>query len=747
MVSVLAVAAPTQAHASTDSRWRTVTFDGVSVRVPALWPVIRFSRHPEACPRLDVHAVYLGAPGPMPICPPHLLGKTEAVMISPLTGSVRSAHAGMITNSDWAITRTIVDQLPHAGVTVTISYRSNRHMALSIQASIRIGRAARHVPAATRYTPAATAPGPSQGIFIGNGFDTCAAPSRNAMTRWLSSGMRAVGIYIGGINRACAQQYLTPGWLRAIQSQGWRYFPIYPGLQASCVLAYGDATITTRLAAAEGTAAADDAAIQAASLGIPAGTPLIYDMEAYAPACDSQVITFLNAWDTELHVRGYQAGVYESFTNISALVHASGAMTEPDVTYYADWDNRDTTLSGYMPPDMWAHHQRLHQYRGGHLETHGGVTLDIDSDRLNVQLGKPAPPSGNPVFRATIAINANGTAEWFARNAVGTLVHAWQHPVGSLTFTAMHTVGRAPRHIVSNPTVARQPGGALAIFARDSSGHVVHAWQQAGFPNDWEWGSPLPPASRKARPGTDPASVVLPNGRVEVYQTATTGAILTATQRAANNDFKWTRWGNIKGNCASTPAAVTNAAHDALVFCVTRAGQAAVNSWNGRHWSKWSLVGASPSGLSGAPAVTVNGSGEVELITATTAGVLERAWQSGAGTWTWQTPVTGPGQGGTVTGTPSAITAPSGQVVVFTTLSSGQVGQVSQQGSSGSSAFGSWSVVAGAIPGGKIFGSPAAWRNTSGPLGVAVLDGDATLATSQLTGESWSEWLELGGGI
>src|ERR1700761_3387347 len=74
-------------------RWRNVTFDGVRLSIPANWPVIRFAEHPTACPRLDVHAVYLGTPGPDPICPAGLVGKTEAVMIGPL-GQAADEPAG-----------------------------------------------------------------------------------------------------------------------------------------------------------------------------------------------------------------------------------------------------------------------------------------------------------------------------------------------------------------------------------------------------------------------------------------------------------------------------------------------------------------------------------------------------------------------------------------------------------------------------------------------------------------------------
>jgi len=410
------------------------------------------------------------------------------------------------TNPDWAVTRTITDILPGAGVQIILSYRTDRALAQAIQASIRVGPTARPVRLARQAAVPAAAP---QGIVTGAGFDSCAAPSASTMTKWLASKYRSVGVYIGGVNRACAQASLTPSWLTAIQSQGWHYFPIYPGLQSSCVQASGDATIDSGHAAGEGTAAADDAVVQAQSLGIPKGTPLIYDMEAYSPACNSQVVTFLSAWDSELHARGYSAGVYESFTNIGALVSAARSMTEPDVIDYADWDGAATTTSSYMPGNMWTTHQRLHQYLGNNVETYGGVSLNIDSDELDVNMGgHPGPPGpgGHAGFRISVAINANRTAEWFARSASGALAHSWQQPVGSLTWSAVHTVGVSPTSLAGNPSVIAQANGGLTIFADDTSGQVQHAWQQAGFPNDWEWGKPLPAPPGQVLTGTDPAA-------------------------------------------------------------------------------------------------------------------------------------------------------------------------------------------------------------------------------------------------
>jgi Domain of unknown function (DUF1906) len=388
--------------------WRTVRYRGVSLRVPASWPVRSFRRDPSACPRLDVHAVYLGRPGPGSACPADLRGVTETVTLQPVnprSPSVREATKrtviggrAALTNRDWAVTHTIVDVLPAAGVEASLSYGADLPLARQIAATLRIGSGVRAMaPAQVRALvralarPATIKIAAPQGFFRGRGFDTCAAPSLKAMASWQASPYRAIGIYIGGINRACAQANLTASWIAAIQAMGWHYFPLYPGLQASCVRAYGDATISATNAAAEGTAAAQDAATQAQNLGIPQGTPIIYDMEAYGGNCGSEVLTFLNSWDSELNMLGYGAGVYESFTNIDQLARARSTMTEPSVIDYADWDSRATTWSSYMPGGLWTHHSRIHQYQGGHDETWGGTVINIDNDQLNIILGDSAP--------------------------------------------------------------------------------------------------------------------------------------------------------------------------------------------------------------------------------------------------------------------------------------------------------------------------------------------------------------------
>jgi hypothetical protein len=729
---------------------RVVRFGHVTLRVPAGWPVISLTAHPKTCPRLNRHAVYLGTPGPDPSCPAQLLaGKTESVQvlaINPASPDVRAASRrtvvgglAALTNPDSSVTHTIIDILPAAGVEISLSYGSDAALVRAIQASVKIAAGARAREDMTTVIPAPIPAAAQQSLYQGAGFDTCAAPSAGTMRQWLASPYRAVGIYIGGVNSACAQANLTAGWINTIQQEGWHYFPFYVGLQASCVEAYGDATIVTGKAGSEGAAAASNAVQQARDLGIPAGTPLIYDMEAYGTGCSSQVITFLSAWDAGVNAAGYQAGVYESFSNIGDLIGAQGKMVEPDVIHYADWDGQATTKSSYMPSTMWTNHQRLHQYTGPSNLTWGGATLNVDLDELDVNLGgqsappPPAPPL--PLFRLVIAMNSNGGAEWFARGANGTIRHAWQHPLGTTEWTPTVAVGESPSNLVSNPAVTADQDGRLTLFALNRGGQVIHAWQHEGAPNDWLWGGPTGSGDPGRLTG-DPAATSGTGGIVAVFAETGSGTVLTTRQTAANDDTLWTGWTSIGGSCAGSPVAYTTDGTP-QVFCVTKTDALAVTAQVAGDWQPWQTV-PGLAGLTGVPAVTSSG-GASEVFVSTSAGRVEAARQaSPASGWT---PIAGPPASQKVGASPAVTSWPGGGFAVFAELADGQAGY-SVQPTAGAATWSSW------LPlGTTVVGVPAAWVNSFGSPAAAVLDGSRQVAIANYTGGAWTAWLDMGAGF
>lgn len=88
-------AAPGKARpASTTATMKTVVYKGYEFQVPASWPVYRLDEHPQTCVRYDVHAVYLGEPGPDMRCPAGLVGRTQTVSFIPGKAGAASGRPG-----------------------------------------------------------------------------------------------------------------------------------------------------------------------------------------------------------------------------------------------------------------------------------------------------------------------------------------------------------------------------------------------------------------------------------------------------------------------------------------------------------------------------------------------------------------------------------------------------------------------------------------------------------------------------
>ncbi|AKU17330.1 DUF1906 domain-containing protein [Luteipulveratus mongoliensis] len=235
--------------------------------------------------------------------------------------------------------------------------------------------------------------------YTGLAFDTCTAPTAAQMTAWKASPYRAVGVYIGGANRTCAQPQLTAAWVTAVARMGWRIVPVYMGLQAPCTFRPNAQKISPSLAASQGTSQAADAITKAKALGLLPGSAIYGDMEHYDASnasCRTTVLAFLSAWTKELHRQGYVSAVYAHISSGAlhlSQVYGSTAYARPDAVWIARWD-LSSALTGWagIPNEQWATGQRAKQYRGDHAETYGGVRLNIDNDRFDAPVATVAYP-------------------------------------------------------------------------------------------------------------------------------------------------------------------------------------------------------------------------------------------------------------------------------------------------------------------------------------------------------------------
>jgi hypothetical protein len=359
LLPAIVFVAPAAAPAAAADGKRTIHYRGQAVAVPAAWPVHRLAAEPNRCVRYDRRAVYIGSPGVEQRCPAHAAGRPRAIVIRAEGGALRVTRGA---------------PLP----------------------------AAPAAPVGKVGAPRARATASAATYFTGLGFDACAAPSTTTLSAWAASPYRAVGVYIGGINRACSQPNLTSTWVASVIGAGWVLIPTYVGLQApqdTC----GCASISPSQAVSQGTAAADDAVAQAAALGIGPGNPIYNDMEYYPRGGSNTpaVLSFLGAWTARLHARGYLSGVYGSATSVVRdLVSVYGSSyASPDDIWVANWNGLTTTADPNIPDTYWANHQRIHQYRGGHNERYGGVTINIDNNYLD---GAVVGNASSPLLRTRL---------------------------------------------------------------------------------------------------------------------------------------------------------------------------------------------------------------------------------------------------------------------------------------------------------------------------------------------------------
>jgi len=599
-------AGPMAAGPVAAGRLKAVSYRGYTFRVPSSWPVIDGARHPRDCVRFDQHAIYLGAVSGSEFCPSWLLGTTEAMLIQP--GPVRAAR----WSAENPVARQITVTAPGIAVTATFDadpaaiYRILASASLPVPAlaaarpaspaaaglaelaaSARV-RARSPLPHGTMAVPALPA---TVASYRGRGFDACAAPSRSYMHTWLRrSPYRAIGIYIGGADRACAQANLNPGWVRNEAAAGWHFIPLYAGPQA----AFGE----LHAPASQGAAAARDAAAQARRLGFGPRTPVYYDMEAYRPRVRLAALRFLSAWTIGLHRLGYASGVYSSSdSGVTDLArqYSRRKYAVPDIIYDALWNGAATTRDGNLQAGQWGHHHRIHQYSGNVTQTFGGDTINVDKDYLDVRVGEPGGTS-----QSTSAVTLpDGSVDVFYRAHGGRLMFeryaprsGWARPV------------RTRARAWSAPSVV-WTGSAVDVLFKGSKGYL---WLEQFRPDGRQRG--LRRLSAMGVLGEGPRAVAQPGGVIDVFWRGSADRHLWHGQFSPGSG--WNGPQGLGGDLASAPSPVISSAGTTAVFWKGRDG----SLWHvtrdlGGRWDAPASLGMGP--LGGAPQATAQPGGAVEV--------------------------------------------------------------------------------------------------------------------------------------
>lgn len=237
--------------------------------------------------------------------------------------------------------------------------------------------------------PAAGTAQASAGISQRMGWDACGIGSTsNAQAFWNNTPYWNLGLYLGGSSYGSGCTRWSAAQVNTLRAQGWMFLPLWVGPQAPCTgfgsrFSYDGAT-----AFSQGRNEATAAYNKIVALGWDVlNAPVIYDLEAFNTgnsSCLAAAKQFVSGWVYQLHLAPAQkAGVYGSGCS-SGLSSFAGIANVPDFIFGADWSgNRYTGTITCVPSGYWTANQRHKQYRGDHLETWNGVTLNIDNDCSN----------------------------------------------------------------------------------------------------------------------------------------------------------------------------------------------------------------------------------------------------------------------------------------------------------------------------------------------------------------------------
>lgn len=416
LAGIGAFAVPSSATAASppETVRQAVSYHGYRIEVPADWQVVDLTENPRTCLRFDRPAVYIGEPAEQNDCPAHVVGRTAGIVVEPLTArsagrataaTARPQRGEATAPSAASRNDTIQVAVEDAGVLVTAAHTpGTESLVRGVLDSAELTASAKRteLPRAAQRsdtTPLAAA-GPQPGSYLGKGFDACTAPSETAMNAWkATSPYSAVGVYISGSFRGCAQPNLTASWVTSQTNNGWRLFPIDVGRQAPCTSYSLKMSTDPATAKSQGVTAATDAITAASNLGIPARSAIYSDIEAYTStaSCKAAVLSYLSGWTERLHSSGYLSGFYSSAASgikDAASEYNNSAYTRVDHLFYAWWNGAaDTNTGSYVPSTSWSSHQRIHQYAGEVTESYGGYSINIDRDYLDVGNGTPPAPT------------------------------------------------------------------------------------------------------------------------------------------------------------------------------------------------------------------------------------------------------------------------------------------------------------------------------------------------------------------
>jgi hypothetical protein len=389
------------------------------------------------------------------------------------------------------------------------------------------------------------------------------------------------------------------------------------------------------------------------------------------------------------------------------------------------WNGVADTADPNVPVADWADHQRVHQFAGGQTETHGGYTISLDQDYLDVQLGGGGGGGSTPAARqASQAVSTTGRVVYaFYTGTDGTLWYTSYRPHDG--WSAPASLGVA---LSGEPSAVAAAGGA-EVFYRASDDGLRYLTGQGGT-----WSAPR--TLHMGALGSAPRAVSTPNGGIAVFwRGADPTQLWTASYTRGSG---WSGPSNVASGLASQPSPVVAGSGTISVFWKGTDG----HLWYTSHGpgAAWAAPARLNTGrLRAGPQATGQGGGQVSVFWGgRSRGSIWHASYSAPGGWTSASRA-----GGGMSGAPAVVASSASTQTAFWKGRGAQLWRAASQGGA------SWDA-ATPLPLGTIGGGVFAAGQPNGVVDVfwrGAADHHLWHSRYYPRGSSWTRPHDLGGSV
>lgn len=233
-----------------------------------------------------------------------------------------------------------------------------------------------------------------------NGFDTCSAKTQTMLSDWWNATpWWDIGVYLGGSvgqtlgcydGAAAVDRALNTGYGVTLYWYG-------PQLGSPCNIGTYSSYISlnTTTAYNQGVAQANSANSAAVAAGLPGGTRIYYDMEAYYAnsGCRAASQAFINGWDYQINVNTAFWGAAYGSSCASYPSDWASIANVPLAVSPSDTQLDNGSQFGYLclSDSYWSQHQRVGQFSTDNA-TYNGYNMWVDENCADAYL--PSTASG-----------------------------------------------------------------------------------------------------------------------------------------------------------------------------------------------------------------------------------------------------------------------------------------------------------------------------------------------------------------